>query len=400
MHLFQSLDRLSPDPILGLMASYRADPFSQKVDLGVGVYRDESGHTPVLEVVRRAERQVIEAQDTKSYVAAAGREEYNRALERLVLGERHVALRDGRVRTVQAPGGCGALRVGAELIRKAAPSAAVFVSDPTWANHLPLLGSSGLRLERYPYYEGGSHRLLFEPMLERLESARPGDVVLVHASCHNPCGADLSLEQWGLLAERLERGGLIPFLDLAYQGFGTGVDADAAGVRLLAERLPEALIAVSGSKNLGMYRERLGALIVLSDGPARADAALSHVLQIARSIYSMPPDHGAAIAARIFGDEELKRSWLEELQGMQRRLADMRSLLAAELRAATGEETFDFIARQHGMFSLLGVSSQAVEALRERHHIYLMLDGRFNVAGITSRNATQVARAIAAERFR
>jgi len=398
--LFQSLERLSPDAILGLMASFRADSFSQKVDLGVGVYRDEQGHTPVLEAVRRAERLVIESQDTKSYVAAAGREEYNRAVEALVLGPAHGALRDGRVRTLQAPGGCGALRVGAELIRAAAPSTVAHVSDPTWANHVPLLGSSGLALQRYPYYDVTAHRLRFEAMLEHLTAARRGDVVLVHASCHNPCGADLSLDQWRLLGERLERGGLVPFLDIAYQGLGSDLETDAAGVRLLTERLPEALVAVSGSKNLGLYRERLGALIVVSDSPSRADAAMSHMLQIARSIYSMPPDHGAAIAARILTEEPLRRLWTEELARMQQRLAGMRALLAAELRTATGEDTFDFIAAQHGMFSMLGVSPEAVRALRERHHIYLMLDGRFNIAGITQENAAQVARAVAAERQR
>lgn len=380
------------------MASFRADPFSQKVDLGVGVYRDEQGNTPVLEAVRRAERSVLESETTKSYVAAPGREEYNRAIEELVLSGAHAARRDERVRTVQAPGGCGALRVGAELIRAAAPAAVVHVPDPTWANHSPLLGSSGLALERYPYYLPATHTLRFEAMLDRLSKARPGDVVLLHASCHNPCGADLSLEQWHALAAHLERHGLVPFLDLAYQGLGVDLDADAAGVRLLTERLPEALVAVSSSKNMGLYRERLGALIVVSANASQADAALSHMLQIARSIYSMPPDHGAAIAARIFSDEALRGLWLEELAGMQRRLAGMRTLLAAELRASTGSDEFDFLATQRGMFSMLGVSPAAVRALRERHHIYMMLDSRINVAGITPSNVGYVARAVAAER--
>ena len=398
--MFQTLDRLSPDAILGLMASFRADPFSQKVDLGVGVYRDERGATPVLEAVRRAERRVVDAETTKSYVAAPGREEYNRAVEELVLGDSHGARRAGRVRTVQAPGGCGALRVGAELIRAAAPAAAVFVSEPTWANHIPLLGSSGLKLERYPYYAPVAHELLFEAMLERLEEARAGDVVLLHASCHNPCGADLSLDQWRTLTELLARRDLLPFLDLAYQGFGVDLTSDAAGVRWVTEHVPEALIAVSNSKNLGLYRERLGALIVVSQSTARVEAAYSHVLQIARSIYSMPPDHGAAIAACIFADEELRRTWLEELARMQSRLAGMRTLLAGTLRAATGTAAFDFIAAQRGMFSMLGVSPQVVRALREEHHIYMMQDSRINVAGITRENVEYVAHAIAAESTR
>jgi aspartate aminotransferase len=398
--LFQILDRLSPDPILGLMAGFRADAFSQKVDLGVGVYRDEHGRTPVLEAVREAERWVLDTQDSKSYVAAPGREEYNRAVEALVLGSAHPALRAARVRTVQAPGGCGALRVGAELVRAAAPAATVHVSDPTWANHVPLLGSSGLTLARYPYYDAAGHRLRFEAMLDALAGARPGDLVLLHASCHNPCGADLSLDQWQVLAERLERSGLIPFIDIAYQGLGVDLDADAAGLRLVTGRVPEALVAVSGSKNLGLYRERLGALLVIGETPTRAEAAYSHMLQIARSIYSMPPDHGAAIAARIFAEPELRQRWTAELRGMQGRLAAMRTLLAAELRTATGTLDFDFIGAQPGMFSMLGVGPEVVGALRERHHIYMMQDSRFNVAGITRENAAQVARAIAAERTR
>jgi aspartate aminotransferase len=394
--LFQHLDRLNPDAILGLMAQFRADPSPQKVDLGVGVFRDLSGNTPVLECVRRAEQSVLKAQSTKSYVAAAGRAEFNEAVEALVLGASHGARGARRVRTAQTPGGCGALRVGAELIRAAAPKTTVHVSDPTWGNHVPLLGSSGLRLERYPYYKSGEVR--FEDMLERLNRAAPGDVVLVHACCHNPTGADLSMSQWKGLTELLLQRQLTPFLDLAYQGFGSNLDEDVAGIRLVADSVPEALVAVSYSKNLGLYRERVGALITVSDTESRADAAQSHVLQIARSIYSMPPDHGAAIAACIFADQALRQSWIEELAGMRKRIVDMRSLLASELRARTADGTFDFLARQRGMFSLLGVSGAAVEALRTRHHIYMLGDSRMNLAGITPGNVAYVAEAIAAER--
>jgi aspartate aminotransferase len=396
--LFQQLKQLSPDSILGLMAKYRADTSDLKVDLGVGVYRDLSGNTPVLTCVRRAEQQVLAAQTTKSYVAAAGREEFNTAVEELVLGKTHVARRDRRARTTQTPGGCGALRVGAELIRAAAPSVAVHVSDPTWGNHTPLLGSSGLRLERYPYYDAGAHELRFDAMLERLDRAAAGDVVLIHACCHNPTGADLSMAQWEQVAELLQRRDLVPFLDVAYQGFGVDLDADVAGVRLIAERVPEALIAVSYSKNLGLYRERVGALIVISENEARAGAVLSHMLQIARSIYSMPPDHGAAIAAHIFADAALKAQWITELTAMRTRIADMRTLLAQELRAVTGDASFDFIEMQRGMFSLLGVPADVVERLRAKHHIYMLSDSRMNLAGIMPRNARYVAQAIAAER--
>jgi aspartate aminotransferase len=395
--LFQQLEQLISDSILGLMAKYRADPFDRKVDLGVGVYRNLSGNTPILDCVRRAEKEVLAAQTTKSYVGAAGREEFNNEVEELVLGVGHATRRDRRARTLQTPGGCGALRVGAELIKAAAPNVAVHLSDPTWGNHAPLLGGCGLKLERYPYYDAATHQLRFEAMLQRLETASPGDAVLIHACCHNPTGADLNPDQWQAVAQILERRSLVPFLDLAYQGFGSSLDQDAAAVRMVVERVPEALIAVSFSKNLGLYRERVGALIVISENAARADATQSHMLHIARSIYSMPPDHGAAIAARIFADQQLKREWMQELDAMRTRIQDMRALLAQRLQEATGDDAFDFIRTQHGMFSLLGVSRDAVERLREKHHIYMLSDSRMNVAGIMPNNVDYVAEAFAAE---
>jgi aspartate aminotransferase len=395
--LFQQLKQLSPDAILGVMAKYRADTSPSKVDLGVGVYRDLSGSTPVLACVRRAEALVLAAQSTKSYVAAAGRAEFNGAVEELVLGAAHAARRDRRARTSQTPGGCGALRVGAELIRAAAPAATVHVSDPTWGNHASLLGSSGLALERYPYYDSATHALRFDAMLQRLDEAAPGDTVLIHACCHNPTGADLSPLQWGQVIELLQRRRLVPFLDLAYQGFGADLDADAAGIRRVAEQVPEALIAVSFSKNMGLYRERTGALIVIAENETRADAVMSHMLQIARSIYSMPPDHGAAIAARILADAALKDEWIAELGAMRARISDMRTLLAQRLSQVTGGGCFDFIARQRGMFSLLGISAAAVDRLRDRHHIYMTSDSRMNLAGIMPDNVGYVAEAIAAE---
>jgi aspartate aminotransferase len=319
-------------------------------------------------------------------------------VEAMVLGDAHPARRARRVRTAQAPGGCGALRVGAELIRSAAPGITVYLSDPTWPNHPSLLGSSGLVLERYPYYDAEAHELRFEDMLERLDRARAGEVVLLHVSCHNPTGADLSIAQWRTLTELLARRRLTPFLDLAYQGFGAGLDEDVAGLRLMTEALPEALIAVSHSKNLGLYRERVGAIITLSESEGRADAVQSHVLQIARSIYSMPPDHGAAIAACIFADPARKAAWLAELGVMRKRIEDMRALLAAALRRVTGGREFDFIETQRGMFSLLGLSPARVDALRNERHIYMLGDSRVNLAGIMPQNVDYVAEAIAAER--
>jgi len=272
----------------------------------------------------------------------------------------------------------------------------VHVSDPTWGNHVPLLGSSGLRLEPYPYYAAASHELRFAAMLERLDRAAAGDVVLVHACCHNPTGADLAADQWRELIALLQRRQLIPYLDLAYQGFGDDLTADVAGVRMVAEQLPEVLIATSYSKNLGLYRERVGALIMISDNETRADAVYSQVLQIARSIYSMPPDHGAAIAACIFADPELRESWVSELAVMRNRIKDMRALLAQHLREVTGNGSFDFIEAQRGMFSLLGVSADVVGRLRDEHHIYMTNDSRMNLAGVMPHNAGYVAQAIVA----
>jgi aspartate aminotransferase len=284
--------------------------------------------------------------------------------------------------------------VGAELIRAAAPGCTVYVSDPTWGNHVPLLGSSGLKLERYPYYDAAAHSLRFAAMMERLDRAHAGDVVLIHACCHNPTGADLSAPQWTAVIDLLQRRRLVPFLDLAYQGFARDLDSDAAAIRRVAQAVPETLIAVSFSKNLGLYRERVGALIVIGADVSRADAVHSQMLQIARGIYSMPPDHGAAIAARIFADPGLTASWTAELAGMRGRLVDMRALLADRLRAATGTADFDFLTAQNGMFSLLGVSAAAVARLRQDHHVYMTADGRMNVAGIMPRNVDYLAAAI------
>jgi aspartate aminotransferase len=255
-----------------------------------------------------------------------------------------------------------------------------------------------LRLQPYPYYDAAAHELRFDAMLERLDQAAAGDVVLVHACCHNPTGADLEPGQWRSLIELLQRRRLIPFLDLAYQGFGDDLTADVAAVRQVAETLPEVLIATSYSKNLGLYRERVGALIVVSENESRAEAVLSHVLQIARSIYSMPPDHGAAIAACIFADPTLRESWITELAAMRNRIKDMRVLLAKHLRAVTGNDSFDFIQAQRGMFSLLGVSGAVVDRLRERYHIYMTGDSRMNLAGIMPHNAAYVAESIVAAR--
>ncbi len=393
--MLERLERITEDPILGLMAAFRADGHPEKVDLGVGVYRDARGETPVLEAVRRAERTVLERQTTKTYVAAGGNPIFNQAIERLAFGEGHPALTSGRVRTIQGVGGCGALRLGAELIFTAAPQSVVYVSTPTWANHVPLLSGCGLKLERYPYYDPGTGGLRFSAMLEALDRLSAGSVVLLHASCHNPTGADLSEGQWRELLQLVRRRRLLPFIDMAYQGLGAGFDADAFAVRLFAAELPELLVAVSCSKNFGVYRDRAGALHILAESAKAADAALSHQVAIARRLYSMPPDHGAAIVGLILGDEALRTSWQREVGEMRERILALRRELVRQLQTHCASRDFSFIVAQRGLFSFLGVTPEQARALRTEHHVYMTEDGRINVAGLRSENLEYFARAVA-----
>jgi aspartate aminotransferase len=393
--MLERLERLPTDPILGLMALYRADTDSHKVDLGVGVYRDDRGDTPILSSVRRAEQAVLSRQGTKSYVAAAGNAGFNQAMARLVFGEDHPALMSERVRSIQAPGGCGALRLGAELIRSASPEATVHVSTPTWANHVPLMSGCGLNLERYPYYDPATGGVKFDAMLSTLDGLPARSAVLLHGSCHNPTGADLSQDQWRVLLEVFKRRSLLPFIDIAYQGLGAGTAEDAFGVRLFSAELPEVAVAVSCSKNFGLYRERTGCLHLVSESPAAGDAALSHLVRIARSIYSMPPDHGAAIVYEILGDAVLREEWADELAAMRKRIGGLRHALVKRLAEACPQRDFGFIASQRGMFSFLGVDLAQVHALRERHHVYMTDDSRINIAGLRADNLEYFAQAVA-----
>jgi aspartate aminotransferase len=393
--MFQSLERLPEDAILGLMAAYRTDSDPGKVDLGVGVYRDEHGETPVLTAVRRAEAAVLARQTTKSYVSPIGNAAFNRALETVVLGDAHLALTAGRVRTIQTAGGCAALRLGAELIKSSMGQSVVHMSAPTWANHAPLLGGSGLKLANYPYYDAASGGVDFDRMTQALAALPSGSVVLLHASCHNPTGADLTDAQWRELLPVFKRGALLPFIDMAYQGLGRGLAEDAFGVRLFAAELPEVLIAVSCSKNFGLYRERTGALHAITASASGSDAALSHLARIARTMYSMPPDHGAAIVQEILGNDALRKAWLEEVDVMRARMAGLRREFVQQLNAACPERDFSCITRQHGMFSLLGIDVAQVRAMRESHHIYMTNDSRINIAGLSAGNLKYVARAVA-----
>ena len=391
--MFGNLEVLPPDPILGVTAAFRRDPDPGKVDLGVGVYRDEHGITPVPAAVREAERELIAGQTTKTYVGPAGNLEFNERVVELALGALAAQVKD-RTATIQTVGGCGALRMAAELLHAAAPGAVVHVSDPTWANHEPLLGNSGIALGRYPYYEPASRGVAFERMLQHLDRLPSGDVVLLHACCHNPTGVDLEPGQWEAVADVLERRDLVPFVDLAYQGFGDDLESDVAGLRLLAARLPTLLLAISCSKNFGLYRERVGALVVLAECPATARALATHQARTGRRMYSMPPDHGAAVAARVLGEPRLRESWQQELAAMVARLKSLRALLASRLAARRPDLDFSWLTRQRGMFSLLGLEPEAIAALCEVEHVYMTPDGRINVAGVSDANVERVADSI------
>jgi aspartate aminotransferase len=392
--MFEVLDLLPPDSILYVTAAFRRDTSPLKVDLGVGVYRDERGTTPVPQAVIEAERALIAAQTTKTYVGPAGNLEFNERIVAMALGTLAQSLAD-RTATIQTVGGCGALRLGAELLRVSNPETVVHVSDPTWANHEPLLGSSGLRLERYPYYDASRRGVAFDAMHAYVERLPRGSVVLLHACCHNPTGADLTPGQWKALAETIERRGLVPFVDFAYQGFGDDIDTDAIGLRILAERVPELLLAVSCSKNFGLYRERAGALAVIARDSTNAAAIVTHQARLARRMYSMPPNHGAALAARVLGDARLRQAWQDEVATMVARMKSLRALLAARLSARLPGRDFGWLTRHRGMFSVLDLDATAIQRLREEHHLYMPPDGRINVAGISDANVDYVADAVA-----
>jgi aspartate aminotransferase len=394
--VFETLKELPQDAILGIMTLFREDQDPGKIDLSVGVYQDEDGNTPILDSVRRAEQQLIAAQQTKSYVAIAGNADFNAQMETLMFGADHVALRDERISTVQSPGGSGGLCVAAHLILRAKPGARVWLSDPSWPNHSPLLKLAGLTLEQYPYYDRAKHRIDFEAMLATFEELDGGEIVLLHGCCHNPSGADLSYEQWDTLASLFERRGIIPFIDFAYLGLGDGLEEDAYGVRVMAERLPEVVVVSSCSKNFGLYRERVGSVSVVSADANSAKIALGNASNVARGIYSMPPDHGAAIVAEILSDEGLRALWYDEVGAMRNRLNALRQLLVDKLAERNDTHDFSFIAQERGMFSFLGISREQIVRLREEFHVYMVESSRINIAGVNRRNADTVADAIVA----
>ncbi|MEM8564402.1 MAG: amino acid aminotransferase [Pseudomonadota bacterium] len=393
--MLDTLEALPLDPILGLVAACRADPNPDKVDLTVGIYMDEQGLCPVFAAVKEAQQVLISEETTKAYMPPAGDEAFNKGMRELVFGPGNAVIEAERVGNVQAPGGCGALRIAAEIVRAAQPDATVWVSDPSWPIHFPLLGSSGLKIQSYRYYDAVSHSVDFDAMTADLRQAKASDVVLLHGCCHNPCGADLSLEQWGVLSGMAEAQGFLPLVDIAYQGLGQNLDADAAGLRLLAARLPEMVVAASCSKNMGLYRERVGNVMFMCKDPGSARALVSQALVAARRIYSMPPAHGALLAGRILSSATLTTSWQAELANMCERMNGLRANLRERLEAKSGRD-FGFIERENGMFSFLGLDPSQTLKLRQDHAVYMLDSSRINVAGINSRNLDYLVDAVVA----
>ena len=393
--MFQALTPLPPDPILGLSIAFKADTNPNKIDLGIGVYKDVNGNTPVMRAVKKAEDRILKSQTTKSYVGPVGAADYNERVAHMILGEElYNSLGQRRV-TVQTPGGTGGLRLAAEFIYKANAGATVWVSDPTWANHIPLIGAAGLNVEKYPYYDYASHNVRFAEMLTCLQQVPQGDLVLLHGCCHNPSGADLNQEQWQAVRDLALEKGFTVFIDLAYQGLGNGMEEDAYGVRLLAESLPELIVVSSCSKNFGLYRERTGAVTLICDTAESAAAAATLIAAAARANYSMPPDHGAAIVQLIMDDPDLQAEWDMELTDMRDRINGLRSLLVERIKAAGIDRDFSFIEREKGMFSFLGVTVEQIQTLIKDYGIYLVNSSRINVASINDSNIDYLTSSLA-----
>ncbi|HKP22696.1 MAG TPA: amino acid aminotransferase [Dongiaceae bacterium] len=361
------------DSLLALIALCDADPRPEKIDVGVGVFRDAVGNTPILKVMKEAEQRLLDTQVTKAYLGSAGDKRFAELLRPILLGEH---AKDERIAGLQTPGGCGALRLGFELLAAVNPSARVLVGTPTWPNHPPIIRSVNLEIVEYPYYERGQGAIRFDDMMAALEAGEPGDIALLHGCCHNPTGADLGEDQWREVVRVVHERGLMPLIDIAYQGFGRGLDEDAFGVRLMLSSCDEVVIAQSCDKNFSVYRDRVGSLWMKTGSVDATKTAMAHVHQKAREMWSMPPDHGAAAVHIILEDNDLRERWLVELKAMRDRINSVRQ------RIASADPRLAFIGRQYGMFSMLPLSPEQVLKLREDHAIYMADSGRFNVVGL------------------
>ena len=389
--MFNSLQQQPADKILALMQVYKEDPRENKIDLGVGVYKDASGQTPIMQSIKRAEHMLWETQDTKSYVGLTGTPEFSQTMIDLVLGDR---FDKNLTASAATPGGTGAVRQAFELGKMANPNLRVFVSDPTWPNHLSILKYLGIPVEPYRYFDAKTRAVDFSSMMTDLENAKEGDLILLHGCCHNPTGANLKAPEWDAVIELLLKSGATPMIDIAYQGFGDGLEEDASGVRKLVNSVPETIIAASCSKNFGIYRERTGLLIVVSHDKDARDLNQSTLAFLNRQNFSFPPDHGARLVTMVLSDQELKRSWMEELEAVRTSMLSLRTQLATELEKLSGSNRFGFLADHRGMFSRLGASPEQVNELRENHAVYMIGDSRLNIAGLNSKTVPVLAKAI------
>lgn len=389
--MFDVLTAMPDDPILSISSAAAADSRADKIDLGVGIYKDEGGNTPVMRAVKAAELAYAELETTKKYVSTTGLEAFNTALLKVILGDMDLS----HFATCQGAGGSGALRIGAELIKRASETATVYVPTPTWGNHTPLIGSAGIDMESYPYYSKADLDVDFDSMCAFLMTTpKVGDVIILHGCCHNPTGADLTPSQWDKVADILTQRGLIAYVDLAYLGLGDGLEEDCYGVRKLAATQDEMLIAASCSKNFGLYRDRVGLIAVKTKSKAQAEVAKSHMGRVMRRMISMPPNHGAAVVAHILNTPELREDWLRELNEMRERMNGLRRSLAYALDVQGHEEMGAALARQKGMFSMLPVSPEQAARLRKEHSVYLLDSGRINIAGAAQDDIERLAGAI------
>ncbi len=393
--MFDRLEMAPPDAILGLTEAFKQDPNPQKVNLGVGVYKDANNETPILTSVKRAEEILLQQETSKGYMPIPGNAAYGQCVRELLFGSDHEILQSSRALTAHTPGGTGALRVAGDFLHTQYPEATIWLSDPTWANHATVFQAAGMTVKSYPYYDAEKKCLAFDAMMDALDRIPEGDVVLLHGCCHNPSGMDPDVTQWKAIAERMRTRNLLPLLDFAYQGFANGLEEDAAGLREFCTPGCELLVCSSFSKNFGLYCERVGAVTLVGATQEATQAAFSHVKRCIRSNYSNPPAHGAAIVTTVLSDAALRAQWIEELAEMRARINGMRQLFVDTLKAKGVSQDFSFITRQKGMFSFSGLNKDQVEILREKYAIYIVGSGRINVAGMTEQNMDLLCTAIA-----
>ena len=395
MSLFSAVELAPRDPILGLNEAFNADSRTTKVNLGVGVYFNEEGKIPLLRAVREAEKARVELAAPRGYLPIEGIAAYDAAVQKLLLGNDSPLIADGRVITAQALGGTGALKLGADFLKRLNPTGKVAISDPSWENHRALFEYAGFEVLNYPYYDAATHGVKFDAMLEAFNSYPAGTVVVLHACCHNPTGVDLTPAQWQQVVETVKARSLVPFLDIAYQGFSENIDADAAAVRLFAKTDINVFVSSSFSKSFSLYGERVGALSIITSDKEEAARVLSQLKRVIRTNYSNPPTHGGSIVAAVLASPELRATWEQELGEMRDRIRAMRNGLVEQIKAAGGERDFSFVNRQRGMFSYSGLTSPQVDRLREEFGIYAVGTGRICVAALNTRNLEAVANAIA-----